>query len=70
VKDAVPLPGKQRRRDGLRGITGYLGTFITIGERISSVVEGIGSPSQSKNVVKCRNCLTLLKSVENCRRAS
>jgi hypothetical protein len=63
VKDAVPLPGKHRRRDCLRGITWYLGTFITIGERISSVVEGIGSQSQSKNVVKCRTCLTLLKSV-------
>jgi hypothetical protein len=32
------LPGKQRRRDGLRSIREDLGTLITIGERIGSAV--------------------------------
>jgi hypothetical protein len=52
VMEAVLLLGKQRRRDGLLGITGDLGTFITIGERISSAAIGLPPVENCRKVSK------------------
>jgi hypothetical protein len=52
------MAGKQRPRYSIGAFQGSA-LFITFGERIGA--------ARSKNVVECRTCLNLLKSVETWR---